>query len=144
MSPEQQQIEQLLAEYSRARNSHDVERMCEFFTIDADLIGATGRRSKGVEEIRRNFQREYAGVYRSSYAVRETEEIRLVKDGVAVVDGSFKVSGAVSVNEEHLSAYCGKFTLVMVHDGEWRIAAYRSMIPQHVFGKMGEPPDAKI
>ena len=131
------EITEFIQRYTDVRNSHDAAMMAEYFSESADLIGANGIVSAGRESILRNFEREHSSVYRDSAASRLIDSIRLISEDVALVSGRFQVSGTREANsDEPMVQRPGMFTLVLVREppvSEWKITAYRSMVPTDVF-----------
>jgi len=80
---------------------------------------------------------QFAGVYKGATIKITTASIRFLKPDVALVNGSFEVSGLQGLDGKELPVRKGLSTNVLMKQRDkWMIAALRGMVPAPV-GKGG-------
>jgi len=118
---EERSLLQMWAEFERAFNEGDAVKAASLYAIDSDRISAAGLKVSGRDQIEQGYQVLLArrAADPSSAPFRASIEVRLLKDDVALLDGSWTgVRSGVPVR--------GLFTLVLTKEhGCWRIAAGR-------------------
>lgn len=118
------------AEFTAAWNAHDPDRMAMVWTLDGDLVEPDGATAKGRPDIRRHFAEEHAVAFKHTELKLTIDAIWFITADVALVDGTYVVLGAVDPNGQALPPRKGLLTSVLLkEDGEWYVAASRSMIP---------------
>jgi len=76
---------------------------------------------------------QFAGVYKGATIKITTASIRFLKPDVALVNGSFEVSGLQGLDGKELPVRKGLSTNVLMKQGDkWMIAALRGMVPAPV------------
>jgi uncharacterized protein (TIGR02246 family) len=121
-SPEDEAaIRKLLAGITAAFNQHRGDLISAASTDDFDMVNPPGTYSSGKPDFRDAFR----GAFRNATVVAAIERIRFIRPDVALVDGTFDISGS-----EITPAPKGLRTFVLVKEnGRWMITALRQMIP---------------
>ena len=110
-------------------NRGDVTAFDDFWDQDADYVGVDGRMTKGRTQIQELFRQM---AKRAGQETSTVEQIRFVTPELAMVDGSWTVTGARNASGKELPATRGRgFELVQKKNGRWRFIATREMV---VFG----------
>jgi uncharacterized protein (TIGR02246 family) len=114
-------IRKLLADNTAAFNQHRGDLISEASTDDFDLVNPPGTYTSGKPDLREAF----TGAFRNAKVVATIERIRYIRSDVALVDGTFEISGS-----DLTPAPKGLRTFVLVKEGgRWKITALRQMIP---------------
>ena len=121
-SPEDESaIRKVLDENTAAFNQHRTNLIPEAITDDFDVVNPNGKYSSGKPDLRDAF----SGFFRNARMVATADRIRFIRSDVALVDGTFEISGS-----EINPAPKGLRTFVLVKEnGHWMITALRQMIP---------------
>ena len=121
-SPEDESaIRKVLAESMAAFNEHRPNLIPEATTDDFDVVNPPGTYTRGKPD----FQEAFRGAFRSAKMVGTVDRIRFIRPDVALVDGTFEISGS-----DITPAPKGFRTFVLVKEnGRWKITALRQMIP---------------
>jgi uncharacterized protein (TIGR02246 family) len=116
----------LLGRFMAAWSASDAAALSSLFAPDADFINPWGTHASGREEIRAF----YAGAFSMGYAGSKGEgdliAVRELGDGVAMIDGRWRITGAK--NEDGSPRADEKGTLVAViakRGADWQILALR-------------------
>lgn len=128
---------------SLARRSQDVwasqdgGSSAALFTSTADAVAPTGQTASGLEEIQVGFAQVFhESMYRGSRLAVTVDAVRSPLPGVALVDGSWEVSGFYGdydaigrpAPSQYMPPYEGLFTALLVSaGGSWKIEALRAM-----------------
>ena len=132
-SPEDESaIRKLLADNTVAFNEHRGDLITAASTDDFDLVNPPGTYSSGKPDLREAFR----GAFRNAKMAATIERIRFIRPDVALVDGTFAISGS-----EITPAPKGLRTFVLVKEnGRWMITALRQMIPVAPTGNVAPKP----
>jgi uncharacterized protein (TIGR02246 family) len=132
-SPEDESaIRKLLAEITAAFNQHRGDLISAASTDDFDLVNPPGTYSSGKPDLGDSFR----GAFRNARVVATIQRIRFIRPDVALVDGTFEISGS-----EITPAPKGLRTFVLVKEnGRWMITALRQMIPSAPAGAAAPTP----
>jgi uncharacterized protein (TIGR02246 family) len=123
-------IRKLYAEFVAAWNAHDAKKMAAMYAIDGDLMEPDGMTAKHRQEVEKHFADEHAGAFKDTELKLTIDSVWFAGQDVALVDGTYMVIGAVDPNGQALPPRKGLLTSVLIkEDGQWRVAASRSMIP---------------
>ncbi len=123
-------IRQLGTQLPTAWNKGDAKALADLWLVDGDYVSSTGRVARGRAEVQKAFTEQWAGVYKGAKLATTTTSIRFVKAGVAVVDGTFELTGMKGSDGKALPVRSGLSTTVAVKKGDlWYIAALRGMVP---------------
>ncbi len=121
---------------SRARraawNAGDLEAYRQLLTEDADVVGATGRKSVGRDAlIALSAEQKQQPSYRdATITATEIDAIRLVTPDVALVDATYRMTGVRIPADAEARPVAGSILFVMVEQaGAWRIASIRALPP---------------
>ena len=114
-------IRKVLAEDTAAFNEHRPNLIPEATSDDFDLVNLPGIYSSGKPDLRDAFR----GAFRNAKMVATIDRIRFIRPDVALVDGTFEISGS-----DITPAPKGLRTFVLVKEnGRWMITALRQMTP---------------
>ncbi len=123
-------IRKLYAELTAAWNAHDTKRMASFWALDGDLVEPDGATAKGRSEVEKHYAEEHAMAFKNTTLALTVDSVWFITADVALVDGTYVVSGAVDPNNQPLPPRKGLLTSVLIReDGTWHVATSRSMIP---------------
>ena len=127
---DEKDIRAISVQLQDAWNKADPKMLADLFLTDGDYISSTGRTARGRAEVEKAFAQQWAGIYRKTKIAVQVTNTRFVRRDVAVVDGTFEVSGMKDPAGKSLPARSGLSTIVAVKKGErWYIDALRGMIP---------------
>jgi uncharacterized protein (TIGR02246 family) len=125
-----EQIRKLYTEFVAAWNAHDPKKMASFWAIDGDTMEPDGVTARHRDEVERHFAEEHSGPFKNTELKLTIDSVWFAGADVAMVDGSYMVVGAVGPNGMPLPPRKGLLTSVLINeDGQWHVAASRSMIP---------------
>jgi uncharacterized protein (TIGR02246 family) len=123
-------IRKQIDQYAAAWNKADAKATAQFFTDDADYVSSTGQRGEGRAGIERVLTEQFAGVFKGATLKTTITSIRFLKPDVAIVNGSFEVSGTKGPDGKELPVRKGLSTNIVAKPGDkWLIAALRGMVP---------------
>ncbi|MEW2386814.1 SgcJ/EcaC family oxidoreductase [Streptomyces venezuelae] len=120
-------IRQVVADASEFQN--DVERFLPLFTADTTVVNFGGRRVAGRDALEEVMRQALASPLADVVTTVEEEDIRFVRDDVAIVASIKRVSdgrrpGGDGEAVAPLPASAGRLTHVLVkEDGAWRITS---------------------
>jgi uncharacterized protein (TIGR02246 family) len=125
-----EEIRKLYAQFVTAWNAHDPKKMASFWAIDGDTMEPDGVTAKQRVEVEKHFAEEHSGPFKKTELKLTIDSVWFASADVAMVDGTYMVIGAVDPNGYPLAPRKGLLTSVLIkEDGQWRVAASRSMIP---------------
>ena len=123
-------IRKLYGEFEKAWNKHDVATMAARWAIDGDHVEPDGKMAKGRDEVTALLNGQHSGAFKNSTLKLTVRTVWNVSDTVALVDGTYELSGAVFPDGSPVPERKGMLTSVLLLDrGKWEIAASRLMIP---------------
>jgi uncharacterized protein (TIGR02246 family) len=123
-------IRALYDDFEAAWNRHDVAALTAKWTIDGDHIEPDGREADGRDAIEALLTKQHASVFKETTLKLDIEDVWFVTAAVALVDGSYSLSGARDLNGEPIPTRAGHYTAVLLKEGDgWAVAASRLMIP---------------
>jgi uncharacterized protein (TIGR02246 family) len=129
MSAEEKAVDAVAQRWAEAWDKGDLKAVSALYTADADFTDISGKLSKGPAEIEKALAQLRTTMYEGSKLTIQRTAIRFLKPSLAVVDGSWELSGAPKT-EGPAPPSKGTYTTVMVkQDDQWLLAAHRSRIP---------------
>ena len=89
----------------------------------------------GRAAIEARYQTLFDGRYKGAQANLEIGTVRFVRPDIAVIDGTYALTGMKSAEGQDLPALTGMFTNVSVkQNGEWMLHCSRPMLPMKAPG----------
>ena len=125
----QTSIRKLYSEFEQEWNSHDVAKMAAHWAIDGDHVEPDGTMAKGRDEVTALLTKQHASVFKNSTLKLTVRSVWIMAETVALVDGTYELSGAVLPDGTPVPTRKGMLTSVLLLDKTWQIAASRLMIP---------------
>lgn len=126
----QQEIRDLYSDFVKAWNEHDVETMASRWAVDGDHVEPDGTIAKGRDEVTELLKRQHEGVFKNTKLDLTVKSVWMITDKVALVDGTYELSGAVAPDGTAVPPRKGLLTSVLLQEKDtWSIAASRLMIP---------------
>ncbi len=126
----EKQIRKLYENFTAAWNSHEASVMGPMYTIDADHIEPDGTVAKGRLEVGELLVKQHATVFKDTQLELTVETVWFIRGDVALVDGTYSISGIRGLDGNEIPARGGHLTSVLIKEREkWGIAASRLMIP---------------
>jgi len=111
-------------------NAGDAAGVAAYYTADADSSGPDGEMYSGREEIAKRYAMLFETIYAGTTLSIDTTSIRELDEGVALVNGSFEVSGITGAEGEEMPPAKGLYTNIVVREGDqWLITSLRSWFP---------------
>jgi len=122
--------------FGTAWNKNDAHALSMAWAEDGDHVDPDGHVVKGRKEIEKLLAEQHATVFKGSHLALKIDPIFYIKHDVALVDGSYEVSGAHDKDGKTLPPLKGLFTDVWANNsGRWEIIASRAMIPAPPIGQ---------
>jgi len=126
-------IRALYEQFEKSWNAHDVDSLAAMWTVDGDHLEPDGTLAKGRDAVKELLAKQHASVFKNSKLSLKIEDVWFITANVALVDGSYELSGAVLPDGTKLDPRKGHLTAVILNErGEWYITASRLMIPTHL------------
>ena len=123
-------VKRTALEAGEAWNTHRVEAIAPYFTLDCDYVSFDGRPLKGRAEMEKGYAASHATFLKAAHMTSEILAVRFIKADVAIVDVSWAMEGAAGPNGQAFPAMKGLLTQVLVkQQGKWLISAQRMMVP---------------
>ena len=123
-------IRKLYEEFNAAWNRHDVKTMAKMWAIDGDHLEPDGRVAKGRGEVETLLANQHKSIFKDTKLALTIDSVWFISSTVALIDGSYELSGARMPDGKELPARKGHLTSVLMYeDSKWWIAASRLMIP---------------
>ena len=123
-------IQKFAEDFATAWNAGDAQAVASFWTLDGDSIGPEGRVASGREEVQSRYAEVFEGMYKGTSISITTTSVRFIQSDVAVVDGSYEITGMKDAEGNDMPAIKGIYTNISVKEGEqWLITCSRPMIP---------------
>jgi uncharacterized protein (TIGR02246 family) len=123
-------IKERVDAFVAAWSNGDAEAIGVLFTEGADLIGPVGDRHHGRDAIVARYSELFQTMYQGAKVSISMTSTRFLKPDVAVVDGSFEITGMKSADGAEMPPMTGLYTNVTVkQDGSWLIHCSRPMVP---------------
>ena len=116
----------LLAKFMNAWSASDATALSALFAPDADFINPWGTHAAGRDQIRAFYAGAFSMGYAGSKGEGELISARALNDGMAVIDGRWRITGAKNQDGSPRPDEKGILVAVIGRTGsEWRILALR-------------------
>jgi len=123
-------IRNLYEQFVSSWNKHDVANMAKMWTIDGDHVEPDGHVAKGRAEVEKLLTAQHQSVFKTSQLKLQIDSIWFITADVALVDGTYEVTGVQDPEGKEIPPRYGRLTSVFLKEGgAWSIAADRLMIP---------------
>ena len=123
-------IRKIYEEFTAAWNRHDTKTMGDMWALDGDHLEPDGHLAKGRAEVEALLTKQHATVFKNSHLGLTIDSVWFVSGNVALVDGSYEVSGIQDLEGRPIPTRKGHLTSVLLNERDkWWIAASRLMIP---------------
>ena len=124
------------AAFATAWNRDDAHALSLAWAEDGDHVNPDGQVVKGRKAIEKLLAEQHATVFKGSHLTMKINPVFYIKRDVALVDGSYEVSGIHDRKGKDLPPLKGLFTDVWANNsGRWEIIASRTMIPSPPIGQ---------
>jgi uncharacterized protein (TIGR02246 family) len=128
-------IRTLTDQFEQAIGRGDVKGIGATFVEDGDVVDQAGVMHHGRAAVEARWQNLFDGAYKGAQANLEVTSVRFVRPEIAVIDGTYELSGLKSGEGQDLPAVKGMFTNVSVkQNGQWMIHCSRPMLPMKAPG----------
>jgi uncharacterized protein (TIGR02246 family) len=116
--------------FAVAWNKHDTVGLSQMWAIDADHSEPDGRHANGRDAILDLLTKQHGSVFKNTILSLGIEDVWFITREVALVDGTYAISGIVAPDGTQVPPRKGNITSVLINEGgKWWIAASRLMIP---------------
>jgi uncharacterized protein (TIGR02246 family) len=123
-------IRKLYEEFVTHWNRHDVAALSEMWTIDGDQLEPDGTHTKGRPALTKLLMKQHTTVFKNTLLKLTIADVWFITSGVALVDGSYELSGVVAPDGTEIPTRAGHISAMLIHEKDtWQIAASRLMIP---------------
>jgi uncharacterized protein (TIGR02246 family) len=123
-------IRKQFADFTAAWNRHDVKAMVSIYALDADHIDPDLRMVRGRDQIEKVFEAEQRTVFKEAQASLTVDSVWFVSENVALVDGSYGITGVKNAEGKTLPDSRGHLTgLLLKEGGRWWVVASRAILP---------------
>jgi uncharacterized protein (TIGR02246 family) len=127
---DEEAIKQRSEAFAEAWRQADAKGIAALFAENGDTISPDGQTYSGRAAIESRYRELFEGMYKGTQIAIATTSIRLLQPDVAVVDGSYEITGMKGPDGKEMAAVKGLYTNLAVKEGaEWHIACSRPMIP---------------
>jgi uncharacterized protein (TIGR02246 family) len=111
-------------------NRHDPSALAMMWALDGDHVEPDGHHADGRDAILDLLTKQHGSVFKTSQLNLAIEDVWFVTRDVALVDGTYALSGIVAPDGTQLPPRKGNLTSVLMFERDkWWIAADRLMIP---------------
>jgi uncharacterized protein (TIGR02246 family) len=123
-------IRKQFADFTAAWNRHDVKAMITIYALDADYIEPDLRMVRGRDQIEKLFEAEQNTVFKAAQASLAVESVWFVTENVALLDGTYTITGVKSADGKALPDSKGHLTgLLLKERDRWWVVASRAILP---------------
>ena len=135
---EESELREFIKQYQETWQSHDAERLGDFFADDSDMIVGIQPRIVGREAIAAWWNLYFSRIDSGRLLSVSIESIRLLSPDVALINVATTTGGTHSGTNETLESRKARGTWVVTRGGGgWKISALRAHSP---VGKLREAP----
>jgi uncharacterized protein (TIGR02246 family) len=132
-------IRSLADRYTAGWADGDAAAIASLFGADGDLVGVEGRVSKGRAAVQARLAEDFEGMFKGTQIAITIESIRFLEPTIAIVDGTFEISGITGADGAAAPPLKGLYSnLVEKEGGDWLFEAVRPMVPQAVAAAASE------
>lgn len=135
---EADQLEEFVSKYEETWQSHDAERLADFFADDCDMIIGTQPRIVGRRAIEASWNHYFSRINSGRLLAISVESIRMLSPDVSLLNVHTTTGGTHSETNEILESRKARGTWVVTRSGgRWKISALRAHSP---IGVLREAP----
>src|SRR5581483_9243723 len=128
------------AGYVASWNRADARALGGDFSSDGDLVIPTGELVSGPQAVTGFYTSVFNQGYRGSTAAATLDRVRFITPTVAILDGTWSITGAHDAQGRMQPPERGIYVAVATHTGHrWHIAALREQTSAQAL-RMGSPP----
>ena len=129
-SEDEEALKGMAAKWAEAWNAGDMKGVGDLYTDDSDYVDLFGQSHKGRTDIEAVFGGLKTTAYEGATLSIETKAVHFVKPDLAVLDSVWELAGVPDAEGAPPSK--GQSTVVCTKqdDGQWKIVAHRSRVPQ--------------
>jgi len=126
---DEEMLSTLMDDFEAAWASGDAAAVAALFAEDGDSLTVNGH-TEGRAAVQEAYAQNFSGPFQGTTIDLETTSVRFLEPDVAVVDGTYQISGFKGPEGEDLGSATGQWTAVDVKtDAGWRIGCSRPMVP---------------
>lgn len=126
----EQAIRALYKSFMEAWNRHDPAALAQMWALDGDHAEPDGHHADGRDEILDLLTKQHGSVFKTTELTLAIDDVWFVTGNVALVDGTYSITGIVAPDGAQLAPRKGNLTSILLFEGgKWWIAADRLMIP---------------
>lgn len=107
----------------------DAAGLAALFTEEGDSVAPDGQRFHGQEAIQGRYEGLMSGMYQGTTVSLENTSMSFPSDGVAIVHGTFAISGMTNADGESMDVGGLFLNVAVKENGEWKIHCSRPMMP---------------
>jgi len=116
--------------FTEAWNRHDPAALAMMWALDGDHVEPDGHHADGRDAVLDLLTKQHGSVFKTTELALAIDDVWFVTGNVALVDGTYSITGIVAPDGTQLPARKGNLTSVLLFEGgKWWIAADRLMIP---------------
>ena len=135
---EADELREFIRQYQETWQSHDAERLGDFFAEDSDMIVGIQPRIVGREAIAAWWNHYFSRIDRGRLLSVSIDSIRLLSPDIALINVATTTGGTHSETNEILESRKARGTWVVTRgDGGWKISALRAHSP---IGQLRQAP----
>jgi uncharacterized protein (TIGR02246 family) len=124
---EEPAIHKVLDQFEAAWNRHDAAGLASLFAEDGDFVNVIGMWVQGRAAIAGVMERNHRTIFRESHLAQTGLAVRFPRPDVAVVHGTWDLTGERSWEDQPLPLREGRITMLMTREVEgWMIAAFQN------------------
>ena len=124
-------IRKLYGQFVAAWNKHDPKAMSAMWVEDGDDVEPDGNFAKGRGDVEKLLAMEHSSVMKNSKLALTIDSVWFITANVALVDGTYEVTGVVAPDGKELPPRKGRLSSIFLQERDkWWIAASRLMIPE--------------
>lgn len=132
------ELQEFVRQYEETWQSHDGERLGQFFADDSDMIIGILPRIVGREAIAASWDRYFSRIDSDRLISISIESVRFLSPDIALINVATTTGGSRSETKEILESRKARGTWVMIRaGGTWKISALRAHSP---IGELRERP----
>lgn len=126
---DEQIIRNMVADAIRRLNAGDLSAIREFWDEDADYVSVDGQLLRGRNLLERFFSQMLKASDTRPTQTATIEQVRFIASDVAIVDGSWTITGARDASGNELPPLQGRgVEIVRKKQERWRFVATRQMV----------------
>jgi uncharacterized protein (TIGR02246 family) len=123
-------MESNMDDFEKAWAAGDAKAIAAQFTADGDFMSPQGELSKGPAEIEQRYREVLDGMYKGTSVALDMTSMTEIEPEVALVQGTYEITGMKSADGSELPAVKGQFMNVVVKHGDhFMVHSSRPMAP---------------